>query len=120
MEFSRLEKIAKYIMDYHTADLVKMLLKNRDNKEEAVNVSAAIALRNGYKTVNPKTLARATNHTDHLIDKVQEKWYSDEYSDQRKKRKVARYCAAICIRNGIHDEFPTILKILMKVGTKLI
>ena len=52
--------------------------------------------------------------TDHMVGKVDEKWYSSDLSESEKKSKVAHYCAAIAIRNGLHDEWPTLVKLVLK------
>ena len=110
-----------YFKNYHTAELVKMLIKEKGNKKQSAKIAAAIAMRNFLQTITPKTAFRATAyHTDHLIDKVQEKWYSNELSDSKKRSKVAHYCAAIAIRNGIHDDLPLLLELAFKIGKHLI
>ena len=110
--------IFDYIKDYHTQDLVKILLQKRgdDQKKEAAKVAAAIALRNGFKTIDPRTLNRAAfYHTAHLIDKVEQKWYDSSLDNSKKRRKISRYSAAIAIRNGIHDDLPLIIHIAVKI-----
>ena len=111
------KSILEYAMKYHTDELVRMLLTKKGQRKEIVNLSAAIALRNGIRTLNPKTLFRAVfYHTDHLVDKVEEKWNSAELSEQRKRNKISRYCAAISYRNGLHDDWPLIVEVLKIVG----
>ena len=101
-----------YFKNYHTDELVKLLIEQRDNKKEAAKIAAAIAMRNFLRTITPKTAFRAAvYHTDHLIGKVEEKWYSNELDDSKKRSKVAHYCAAIAIRNGIHDDLPLLLEL---------
>ena len=107
IEFAKKHKeILDYVANYHTAELVKLLIPKRDNKKEAAKVAAAIALRNSIKTFDVRTLHRAAlYHTDHLIDKVNQKWNEAGLNDREKKRKISRYCAAIAIRNGLHDDW---------------
>lgn len=114
--------IIKYAKDYHTAELVPLLLQNRGDahKKQAAKIAAAIALRNSIKTFDVRTLHRAAfYHTAHLIDKVEEKTNSSSLSDREKKHKISRYCAAIAIRNGLRDDWPILLK-LIKLGAHFI
>lgn len=110
--------IFDYIKDYRTEDLVKILLQKRGEtqKKEAAKVAAAIALRNGLRTIDIRTFHRfALYHTAHLIDKVEEKWYDSSLDDFTKRGKIARYSAAIAARNGIHDDWPMIVHIAVKI-----
>ncbi len=110
--------IFDYVKNYHTEDLIKILLQKRgnDQKKEAAKVAAAIALRNGFRTIDPRTLHRAAlYHTAHLIDKVEQKWYDTNLDTFTKRGKIARYSAAIAIRNGIHDDWPVIIHIAVKI-----
>ena len=114
MKNFELNTIVNYVKDYHTDELVELLMENRNDRKEIINISAAIALRNGYRTLTPKTAFRAIYSTDHMIEKINEKWYSSALSEREKKNKVAHYCAAIAIRNGLHDEWPTLVKLVLK------
>ena len=108
--------IISYISNYHTAELVNQLISKRGNKKEAASVAAAIALRNGLKTLDPHTLYHAArHHTDYLIDKTERRWNSSDLDEHTKKHKIACYCAAIAIRNGLHDDWPMLVKIVFKV-----
>ncbi len=113
--------IIKYATNYHTDSLVPLLLQNRgeEHKKQAAEIAAAIALRNSIKTFDVRTLHRAAfYHTAHLIDKVEEKSNSS-LSEREKKHKISRYCAAIAIRNGLHDDWPVLLK-LIKIGAHFV
>ena len=109
--------IFDYIKDYHTQDLVKILLQKRgdDQKKEAAKVAAAIAVRNGLKTIDSHTLYHAArHHTNYLIEKTEKRLHDNSLSEHEKKHKIACYCAAIAIRNGLHDDLPIIIKIALK------
>ncbi|MDE6777585.1 MAG: hypothetical protein K2J25_06540, partial [Oscillospiraceae bacterium] len=112
MELSNFEisKIVSYATKCHTGELVDKLVNcrhddphDRSDRAEIVALATAIAIRNGVRTVSVKSPFRAIySNTNHLVDKVQEKWYSS-MNEQERKKKIAHYCAGIAIRNGVHD-----------------
>jgi len=111
--------IISYLTDYHTADLLDLLLEKREDKKEAAKVAAAVALRNGLHTLDPHTLYHSVrHHTSYLIDKTEMRMQDSDLSDAEKKHKIACYCAAIAVRNGLHDDWPILVeiaKIVIKV-----
>ncbi|MBE6877355.1 MAG: hypothetical protein E7496_11685 [Ruminococcus sp.] len=108
--------IFDYIKDYHTSELVDLMIQKRGNKKDAAKVAAAIAVRNGLKTIDPHTAYHAVrHHTDYLIEKTQKRLNDTSLSEREKKHKIACYCAAIAMRNGLKDDLPIIINIAFKV-----
>ena len=108
--------IFEYIRNYHTQDLIQLLIQKRGDKKEAAKVAAAIAARNSlYAAVGNSPYHTVMHHTDYLIDKAEKRLHDSTLSEQEKRRKITGYCTAIAARNGIHDDLPLIIHIAVKV-----